>query len=198
MGPEGPQGIQGEPGPKGDTGDTGPAGPSAVSTDEGNTATLGSDSLIYVPASEGGGGGSTTQPHLWAYRHTNQSLGNQLDYVANFARDGANEGGWVHYGSGHWTVPAAGLYQVVWYYRVGGATVTALYATPLVNDSPALPEMAAWIGAYWLGTAFVRVGAGQRVGMHIRASGGHGMVLVGNSDKMSENASFMQWTKVSD
>ena len=42
VGNPGPQGIQG------------PAGPSAVSTDAGNTATLGTDDLIYVPAAGGG------------------------------------------------------------------------------------------------------------------------------------------------
>jgi hypothetical protein len=35
----------------------GPPGPTAVSSDPGNTATLGTDHLIYVPASDGGGGG---------------------------------------------------------------------------------------------------------------------------------------------
>ena len=71
----GPQGIQGQKGDKGDKGNDGadsvvpgptgpagndgadstvpgpqgPAGPSAVSTDPANTATLGADSLIYVP-----------------------------------------------------------------------------------------------------------------------------------------------------
>lgn len=40
VGPEGPQGPQGDPGP---------AGPTAVSTDPGNLATLGGDSLIFVP-----------------------------------------------------------------------------------------------------------------------------------------------------
>jgi hypothetical protein len=36
-------------------GGTGPAGPSAVSADDGNIAILGSDDLIYVPESSGGG-----------------------------------------------------------------------------------------------------------------------------------------------
>jgi hypothetical protein len=36
-------------------GATGPQGPSAVSADEGNVAILGSDDLIYVPGSGGGG-----------------------------------------------------------------------------------------------------------------------------------------------
>jgi hypothetical protein len=65
-GPPGPPGaastIPGPAGPKGDTGDTGPAstvpgppGPTAVSTDANNTATLGTDLLIYVPPAAGGG-----------------------------------------------------------------------------------------------------------------------------------------------
>ena len=46
-------GPQGEPG---ETGATGPAGPTVVSADAGNTAVLGSDDFLYVPASGGGGG----------------------------------------------------------------------------------------------------------------------------------------------
>jgi Collagen triple helix repeat (20 copies) len=55
-GPTGPQGAQGVPGPTGPTGNqgatgpTGPPGPTAVSGDAGNTAMLGSDSRLYVPA----------------------------------------------------------------------------------------------------------------------------------------------------
>ena len=41
--------IQGPAGPAGAVGPIGPAGPSAVSTDTGNAARLGTDSLIYVP-----------------------------------------------------------------------------------------------------------------------------------------------------
>ena len=47
-GPPGPAGPTGATGPTGSTGATGPAGPSAVSANAGNTATLGSDSLIFV------------------------------------------------------------------------------------------------------------------------------------------------------
>ena len=43
VGPTGAQGPQGAQGP------TGPQGPTAVSANAGNTATLGTDSLIYVP-----------------------------------------------------------------------------------------------------------------------------------------------------
>jgi hypothetical protein len=46
-GPIGPSGATGATGP---SGATGPAGPSVVSTDLGNTAILGTDSFIYVPA----------------------------------------------------------------------------------------------------------------------------------------------------
>lgn len=56
-GAQGPQGIQGPAGAEGAQGPQGvqgPAGPSAVSTDAGNTATLGTDDLIYVPAAGGG------------------------------------------------------------------------------------------------------------------------------------------------
>ena len=55
QGPQGPPGAtgatgpQGPQGPTGSSGSTGPSGPSAVSANAGNTATLGSDSLIYVP-----------------------------------------------------------------------------------------------------------------------------------------------------
>ena len=55
-GPAGPQGAQGVPGPTGPTGNQGatgpigPPGPTAVSGDAGNTAMLGSDSRLYVPA----------------------------------------------------------------------------------------------------------------------------------------------------
>lgn len=46
---QGPQGIQGEDGA---AGPAGPAGPSAVSTDAGNTSRLGTDSLIFTPATD--------------------------------------------------------------------------------------------------------------------------------------------------
>jgi hypothetical protein len=52
-GAQGPQGIQGVPGADGADGAdgaTGPPGPSAVSTDDGNVLTLGTDSLIYFSA----------------------------------------------------------------------------------------------------------------------------------------------------
>ena len=45
-GPIGSTGPQGNTGP---TGSTGPAGPTVLSTDAGNLATLGSDSLLYSP-----------------------------------------------------------------------------------------------------------------------------------------------------
>jgi hypothetical protein len=53
-GPQGSTGPQGAastvPGPQGPAGPTGPPGPTAVSGDAGNTAMLGSDSRLYVPA----------------------------------------------------------------------------------------------------------------------------------------------------
>ena len=55
-GPQGDPGAQGDPGTPGAdgvdgaTGGVGPAGPSAVSVDAENTAVLGTDSLIFVPA----------------------------------------------------------------------------------------------------------------------------------------------------
>jgi len=55
-GAQGPQGATGSQGPAGATGSPGPPGPSAVSADPENTAVLGSDALIYVPASSGTGG----------------------------------------------------------------------------------------------------------------------------------------------
>ena len=59
QGPKGDQGMMGYDGQKGATGATGPAGPAgptAVSKDAGNTAVLGSDNLLFVPAGTGGGG----------------------------------------------------------------------------------------------------------------------------------------------
>ena len=52
-GPAGPQGPQGAAG-VGTQGPAGPPGPSAVSADANNTATLGSDHLIFVPLSPAG------------------------------------------------------------------------------------------------------------------------------------------------
>ena len=46
------QGLQGVQGPQGVAGPVGPAGPSAVSTDAGNTSRLGTDSLIFTPATD--------------------------------------------------------------------------------------------------------------------------------------------------
>ena len=48
-GATGPQGPPGNTGATGSPGTAGPPGPSAVSTDAGNAARLGGDSLIYVP-----------------------------------------------------------------------------------------------------------------------------------------------------
>ena len=55
-GPQGPAGADGAVGPKGDTGADGAPGPTAVSADADNVATLGTDNLIFVPASSGAGG----------------------------------------------------------------------------------------------------------------------------------------------
>ena len=52
VGPEGKLGPAGPPGPQGPVGSEGPQGipgPTLVSADAGNTATLGNDSLLYVP-----------------------------------------------------------------------------------------------------------------------------------------------------
>jgi hypothetical protein len=54
-GSPGPPGADGAEGPAGAAGAEGPPGPSAVSADPENIARLGSDTLIYVPASGGGG-----------------------------------------------------------------------------------------------------------------------------------------------
>ena len=48
-GPQGPAGADGAPGPQG------PAGPTAVSADAGNASRLGTDSLIYTPATDTSG-----------------------------------------------------------------------------------------------------------------------------------------------
>jgi hypothetical protein len=48
-GATGSQGPKGDPGTQGPAGAQGPAGPSAVSANAGNTASLGTDQLIYVP-----------------------------------------------------------------------------------------------------------------------------------------------------
>ncbi len=51
-GPQGPPGADSiVPGPQGPQGLQGPPGPTAVSADAGNTSTLGTDGLIYTPAS---------------------------------------------------------------------------------------------------------------------------------------------------
>jgi hypothetical protein len=59
----GPAGADGAPGKDGadsvvpgPVGPAGPAGPTAVSKDAGNTAILGTDNLVFVPAATGGGG----------------------------------------------------------------------------------------------------------------------------------------------
>jgi hypothetical protein len=49
QGPAGADGAPGAPGLDGAAGPQGPAGPTAVSTDAGNTSTLGTDGLIYTP-----------------------------------------------------------------------------------------------------------------------------------------------------
>jgi uncharacterized coiled-coil protein SlyX len=66
QGPAGPAGADGAAGTQGPAGAPGPAGPSAVSTDAGNTAVLGTDSLIFVPVSTGSGGGGYTSGPLFA------------------------------------------------------------------------------------------------------------------------------------
>jgi hypothetical protein len=52
-GAPGPQGLQGPVGSQGIQGIQGPPGPTAVSANAGNTATLGTDNLIYVPLTPG-------------------------------------------------------------------------------------------------------------------------------------------------
>jgi hypothetical protein len=54
IGPAGPQGLQGPAGAVGAQGVQGPPGPTAVSANANNTATLGSDGLIFVPLAPGG------------------------------------------------------------------------------------------------------------------------------------------------
>jgi hypothetical protein len=56
QGPTGPTGATGPTGPTGPAGPQGLPGPTAISVDAGNTATLGTDGLIFVPAGTGGGG----------------------------------------------------------------------------------------------------------------------------------------------
>jgi hypothetical protein len=53
-GPAGPPGPQGPAGADGAPGPAGPAGPSVVSANAGNAATLGTDSLIFVPLAQPG------------------------------------------------------------------------------------------------------------------------------------------------
>jgi collagen triple helix repeat protein len=60
-GAQGPQGVSGATGPQGPVG---PAGPSAVSANAGNQATLGTDSLIFVPAPPAVPAASTTAPAM--------------------------------------------------------------------------------------------------------------------------------------
>jgi hypothetical protein len=54
-GATGAQGAQGATGPQGSQGVQGPPGPTAVSANAGNTATLGSDNLIFVPLAPAAG-----------------------------------------------------------------------------------------------------------------------------------------------
>src|SRR5215471_6166094 len=59
-GATGAQGVQGIPGTQGLQGPQGNPGPSAVSANAGNTATLGTDNLIFVPATPVGSNASPT------------------------------------------------------------------------------------------------------------------------------------------
>src|SRR4029077_8607673 len=79
--PQGIQGTAGTPGTAGAQGPAGPAGPTAVSTDSGNLATLGSDSLLYLPP-------SAVQPTIWSVRlRSFNAVGNP-----NFEVDQRNAG----------------------------------------------------------------------------------------------------------
>jgi hypothetical protein len=66
-------------GPSGPAGVAGPAGPSAVSTDAGNAARLGADSLIYVPTVTPPRAGSTAPLALAA----TAAVGSSTDYARN-------------------------------------------------------------------------------------------------------------------
>jgi hypothetical protein len=73
------KGAKGATGTTGPTGATGPSGPKAVSTDAGNTATLGSDSLVYVPS-----------PSLALASATSSGLLKKLDGNTTDFVDGSN------------------------------------------------------------------------------------------------------------
>jgi hypothetical protein len=98
----GAAGEPGPPGPEGPAGPAGPEGPTGVSVDAGNTATLGTDELIYVPQlsrvnSENiqlNGAGTATSP-LWAGVKRSADPGNTLEHRADglYVPTGAGEQG---------------------------------------------------------------------------------------------------------
>lgn len=117
-GPQGTQGVQGNPGPTGATGSTGPTGPTGpqgpagtavVSSDAGNLAVLGSDSLISVPVSS-----------IWNVRlRTYNAIGNP-----NFEVDQRNVGTTL-------TSPATGvLWQDRWWQTKVGTMAIKIGQSP--------------------------------------------------------------------
>jgi hypothetical protein len=93
----GATGNQGPIGNTGPTGDTGPTGPTALSTDAGNLATLGSDSLLYSPLPATPPLADNTQSGL-----LRQTSGLTTDFL-----DGSN----------HYQDLATVLRPVIWSYR---------------------------------------------------------------------------------
>lgn len=79
VGPTGAQGVQGVTGSQGAVGALGPAGPTQVSANAGNLASLGTDSLLYVPDAASNGN---------FYSRVNAAWGRALPYMG--VTDGSN------------------------------------------------------------------------------------------------------------
>ena len=114
-GAPGAPGEDGADGAAGAPGAAGPAGPKGVSGDPGNAAGLGSDDLIFVPESEGGGGAA---PEV---RHSNDGTYDYMGTAPNGTAEGSS--GWavtritltsppvVMTGTGTWTGRAGLTYS---------------------------------------------------------------------------------------
>lgn len=201
-GPIGSTGPQGNTGP---TGSTGPAGPTVLSTDAGNLATLGSDSLLYSPlpatpplASSSANGyllktsGLTTdfldgsnhfqdlatalRPVIWNYRSRSfNAIGNPT-----FEIDQRNVGGAtaVNFGLDRWTLGSGGSPTPTW------VVSQKQVATPVVwpGTSTVVSRSALQIT---LTTAQASVGTNQLLWYSTTVEGPSLRPLVGNVHSIS-------------
>jgi hypothetical protein len=152
----GPAGDPGLDGADGADGGVGPEGPSAVSEDPDNSAVLGSDSLIFVPAAAGGG---ATEFEVAQVAHGFVLLDivryNGTAWVKALADDGATLGVAVVVAvagvdaftaaiSGRYTAPAHGLTVASFYYlsdTVAGGNVDV---APAIEQPILFAEDADW------------------------------------------------------